>query len=353
MAVPYTFQTATGSIPLSQLDSNFSTAITIGNTAVVLGDTISTINNLSLANVSISSVSTAFPNGYLANSNVIVGTTTLTLGSTVTTIDGLTLSNVTIASGNVTISNVTVSNFSATTANVSGTANISNLVVIGNATVGGNVTAAKGTFTSSNISGTENVATLIVIGNGTVGGNVSVTGNVSMNVATITTANVSGTANISTLVVTGSGSFTSTGAVLISKGTTAQQPAGVAGYLRFNTDTTQFEGYNGTTWSGIGAGAGLSNDTTTATNVYPLFASSTTGTPTTIYTSNAKYLYKPSTGELQASIVNASNGIVVNSKTVSTSYTIATGYSAMSAGPITVASGQTVTVSSGSRWVVL
>jgi hypothetical protein len=54
-----------------------------------------------------------------------------------------------------------------------------------------------------------------------------------------------------------------------------------------------------------------------------------------------------------APVQRASNGIVVNSKTVSSSYTIASGDSAMSAGPITVASGQSVTVSSGSRWVVL
>lgn len=51
--------------------------------------------------------------------------------------------------------------------------------------------------------------------------------------------------------------------------------------------------------------------------------------------------------------VIAGNGIYVNSKTVATSYTIASGYSGMSAGPVTVASGQTVTVASGSRWVVV
>jgi len=143
-----------------------------------------------------------------------------------------------------------------------------------------------------------------------------------------------------------------TDAVLIPKGTTAQQPTGVAGYLRFNTTTTQFEGHNGTTWASVG-GAAISNDTTTATNVYPLFASATTGTALTVYTSNAKYLYKPSTGELQSSIVNATNGIHVNSQTVATSYTIATGNSAMSVGKMTIASGQSVTVSSGSRWVIL
>jgi hypothetical protein len=155
-----------------------------------------------------------------------------------------------------------------------------------------------------------------------------------------------------TLNVAGLASFTATSAVLLAKGTTAQQPAGVAGYLRFNTDTTQFEGYNGTVWSSVG-GAAISNDTSTATNVYPLFAAATSGTALTVYTGNAKLLYKPSTGEFTSSVLTASNGIVVNSKTVATSYTIATGYSGTSAGPITIASGQSVTVSSGSRWVVL
>jgi hypothetical protein len=101
------------------------------------------------------------------------------------------------------------------------------------------------------------------------------------------------------------------------------------------------------------AGATISNDTTTASNLYPLFAAVTSGTPTTIYTSDPKYLYKPSTGELQASAVVASNGLVVNSNTVATSYSIPSGSSAMSAGPMSVSGGITVTVPSGSRWVVL
>ena len=87
--------------------------------------------------------------------------------------------------------------------------------------------------------------------------------------------------------------------------------------------------------------------------MYPLFAAATSGSLATAYTSNAKLLYKPSTGEFTSSILTAGNGIHVNSKTVATSYTIATGYSGMSAGPITIASGQTVTISSGSKWVVL
>jgi hypothetical protein len=87
--------------------------------------------------------------------------------------------------------------------------------------------------------------------------------------------------------------------------------------------------------------------------VYPLFAAATSGTPTTVYTGNTKYLYKPSTGELQSQHMISGNGITINSKTIATSYTIASGQSGVSAGPVTISSGVTVTVSSGSKWVVL
>ena len=42
-----------------------------------------------------------------------------------------------------------------------------------------------------------------------------------------------------------------------------------------------------------------------------------------------------------------------NTQTISSNYTIPTGSSAMSVGPITIASGVTVTIPSGSRWVIL
>jgi len=47
MAVPYTFGSATTSIPLSQLDSNFATTITLGNTAIQLGNTITNLTGVS------------------------------------------------------------------------------------------------------------------------------------------------------------------------------------------------------------------------------------------------------------------------------------------------------------------
>ena len=161
--------------------------------------------------------------------------------------------------------------------------------------------------------------------------------------------------SIGSLTASSDSSFTSTGALRISKGTNAQQPGTpVTGMIRYNTDTNQFEGYSGASpaWKSIG-GSALSNDTSTSSNLYPTFAGATTGTAENLYTSNAKLLYKPSTGEFQASVPVASNGIFVNSQTVATSYTVAAGYSAMSSGPVTVASGQSVTVSSGSRWVVV
>jgi hypothetical protein len=163
--------------------------------------------------------------------------------------------------------------------------------------------------------------------------------------------------NGSTLAITGAltatadSTFSSTGALTISKGDTSQRPSPVSGMLRFNTQTTEFEGYNGTAWASVG-GAAIVNDTSTATNVFPLFANATSGTAATVYTSNAKLLYKPSTGELQASEMVATNGLFVNSTSIAASYTIATGFNAQSVGPVTIASGQSVTVASGQRWLV-
>ncbi len=180
----------------------------------------------------------------------------------------------------------------------------------------------------------------------------NLTGTASININGTVGATTANTGAFTTLTASSDSSFTSTGALTISKGTTGERPTATSGMLRFNTTTTEFEGYNGTAWASVG-GAALSNDTSTSTNIYPLSAAATTGTASTLYTSNAKFLYKPSTGELQASALVASNGIIVNSQTVSASYTIAAGQSAMSSGPVTLSGGVVVTVSSGSRWVVL
>jgi hypothetical protein len=98
--------------------------------------------------------------------------------------------------------------------------------------------------------------------------------------------------------------------------------------------------------------ATLSNDTASASQIYPVFANTTTGTIANLYTSNAKLLYKPSTGELAVTAPIAANGLVLNATTVATSYTIAAGFNASSVGPITVSGGVVVTITSGQRWFV-
>jgi hypothetical protein len=42
-----------------------------------------------------------------------------------------------------------------------------------------------------------------------------------------------------------------------------------------------------------------------------------------------------------------------NAQTISTSYTITTNYNAMSAGPITIATGATLTIPTGSNWAIV
>ena len=49
----------------------------------------------------------------------------------------------------------------------------------------------------------------------------------------------------------------------------------------------------------------------------------------------------------------ASGAITENTQTVTASYTISTNKNAMSVGPVTVASGSSVTVPGGSRWLIL
>lgn len=111
-------------------------------------------------------------------------------------------------------------------------------------------------------------------------------------------------------------------------------------------------------------GITITDDTTTNSTRYLTFTSATTGSITGENVSSTKLQYNPSTGTTSSTnftasgtvtgaLVNATNGIVINSQTVAASYSIPSGSSAMSAGPITVASGQSVTVASGSRWVVL
>lgn len=99
----------------------------------------------------------------------------------------------------------------------------------------------------------------------------------------------------------------STDAVLLPVGTTGERPAGTAGYIRYNTTLGKFEGYT-TSWGSIGGGA-------------------TGGGGDEVFFENGQ--------------------------SVTANYTITTNKNAMSAGPITVDAGATVTVPSGSVWTVV
>lgn len=103
--------------------------------------------------------------------------------------------------------------------------------------------------------------------------------------------------------------LTGTGAIDIPAGTTAQRPASPnSGMIRFNSTLGQYEGHNGSTWSSIGGGA-------------------TGGGSDAVF--------------------------IENGQTVTTNYTITTSKNAVSAGPVTINAGVTVTVPSGQAWVIV
>jgi hypothetical protein len=100
----------------------------------------------------------------------------------------------------------------------------------------------------------------------------------------------------------------STDAVLLPVGSTVQRPTGANGYIRYNSQTTSFEGYSGGAWGSIGGGAtGAGGD---------------------------QIFYE-------------------NGQTVNNSYTIATGKNAGTFGPVTIATGAVVTVPTGSVWSIV
>jgi len=162
MAVPYTFGTATASIPLSQLDSNFATVITLGNTAIQLGNTVTTLNNMTLANVTISSGNVTLTNVAVTTANVTTANiTTAVIGTATITTSTITSSNVTTA--NITTANITTDNITSGTVSTSltlsyGTANAvaylngSKVVTTGSAlTFDGTNFATTGTATATKL----------------------------------------------------------------------------------------------------------------------------------------------------------------------------------------------------------
>lgn len=127
-------------------------------------------------------------------------------------------------------------------------------------------------------------------------------------VGTLASTNL-GLASLAGATFTGDVILGTTTALELPDGTTGQRPGTpVNGMIRYNTTLNQFEGYKASAWGAIGGGA-------------------TGGSSDDIFYENGQ--------------------------TVTTNYTLSTGKNAMSAGPITINSGVTVTVPSGASWVVV
>jgi hypothetical protein len=173
MPVPYTFGTATAAIPLSQLDSNFATAITIGNTAVYLGNTTTSIGNLSLANVTITSVSTPITAAQGGTGLTSITANSVMLGNatgSVLLVSPGTAGNVLVSTGTTWTSNAAVSQVypGAGIANSTGSAWGTSYTTNGSGTVVALVTSptlvtpalgtpSSGTLSSCTVDGTDAV----------------------------------------------------------------------------------------------------------------------------------------------------------------------------------------------------
>ena len=251
-----------------------------------------------------------------------------------------------------------------TVTSVSGTGTVSGLTLTGTVTSSGNLTLGGTLAVTASDFASQTANTFLAAPNGAPGAP-TFRAIVAADVPTLnqnttgTAANVTGTvaiANGGTGQTTAVNAFdalsptTTKGDLIVSDGTDNVRLGVGADTFALVADSTAATGVK---WASVGASLTIANDTTTATNLYPTFLTATSGTATTLYTGNAKLLYKPSTGELTSPAHISSNGITINSTTVSTSYTIASGSAGVSAGPMTISSGVVVTVSSGSRWVVL
>ena len=192
------------------------------------------------------------------------------------------------------------------------------------------------------------------------GGGTSITSMNASNLSagTVASARISG----SYTGITGVGTVTAGtwqgNTIGITYGGTGQTTANAA----FNALAPSQTGNNGkylttdgsnTSWGTVTAGITITNDTSTNATYYPVFTTATSGSISTANVSSTELTFNPGTNVLSAPNMQATNGIFANNRTVGLSYSIPSGYSAVSTGPVTLSNGVSVTVPSGGKWVVL
>jgi hypothetical protein len=163
VTVPNTFANATTSIPLSQLDANFST---LSNAINGINSGAETLVNLKASNVTITggTISNITLDNVTVDvetlSNITLTNVTVTSG----TFTGITAANIAganISSGNATLTNVTATQANLTTANVTNLQS-GNVVVTGGTLTG--ITAAN--IAGANISSGNVTVTIASLANG-------------------------------------------------------------------------------------------------------------------------------------------------------------------------------------------
>ena len=152
-----------------------------------------------------------------------------------------------------------------------------------------------------------------------------------------------------------------TGSAELPVGTTGERDGSPAqGMIRFNTSLTQFEGYDGSAWGAIGGGGFdvlASPPTSPAPQGGDVYWDNDEGIPYIYYDQGggqAQWIpLVPQQNPKSAEGGGNDEVFHENDQAVTTDYTIATGRNAMTAGPITINTGATVTISAGSTWVVV
>ena len=157
-------------------------------------------------------------------------------------------------SGTVNFTNVTTGVTTSSNLDVGGTLNLGTIELSASTHTLDHITA-RGNVTSTTVQFDNATTGLVTTANVEVGGELTVTGNatVSENLTVSANVEVGGELTVSSNIeVAGFVGSSGTGALTLPSGTTAEQPTGVGGMIRFNSSSNRMEVYNGTSWQSIG-----------------------------------------------------------------------------------------------------